>query len=149
MLRFEIDTEYSSEYIKLQVEKYKKMLDLVLELKIQEEEKEKEEEQKISKNKRRGKRLVSRILELNKNDEEDEEMDIESEPITPPKLEIPVIEPIPSPPPPQPVVVRDTRPIPVGSVICECGVQYVSKNKCRHIKSKHHIETMKFKNINC
>jgi len=137
MLRFEIDTEYSSEYIKLQVEKYKKMLDLVLELKMQEEEKEKEEEQKISKNKRRGKRLVSRILELNKNDEEDEEMEVESEPV------------VVAPPPPPPVIVRDTRPIPVGSVICECGVQYVSKNKCRHIKSKHHIEAMKFKNINC
>jgi len=46
-------------------------------------------------------------------------------------------------------VVRDTRFVPDGSVICECGVQYVSKNKCRHIKSKHHIEAMKFKNINC
>lgn len=178
-LTFSLDFDFSSGYIKKQLENINTLCNAVINAKMIQEKIEDEEDdddntptvvekKKSNKKKSKSKIINTKINLLQLPDQDDEKepeisirdiineekeddsneisVDVDTEPITLPKLEIPLIQPIPPPPPP---VVRDTRFVPVGSVICECGVQYVNKNKCRHIKSKHHIETMKFKNINC
>lgn len=176
-LTFSLDFDFSSGYIKKQLENINTLCNAVINAKMIQEKIEDEEDdddntptvvekKKSNKKKSKSKIINTKINLLQLPDQDDEkeleisirdiineekeddsnEISVDGETMNNKKKEKKKTKEVVVTTPP---VVRDTRFVPVGSVICECGVQYVSKNKCRHIKSKHHIEAMKFKNINC
>jgi hypothetical protein len=138
LLKFEIDSDYSSKYMKTQMDEIISLLNIIYENKIKDEEEEDIEyvqqvgKSKIKKNKKKKDDDEVDLLELIQeeiNEQESKEDETKQETKEEVKEE-PVSVPEPAP-----------------KIICECGGSFIKRNKMRHDNSKSHIQFIKLKNI--
>ena len=134
LLKFEIDSDYSSKYMKTQINEIISLLNIIYENKIKDEEEEDiEYVQQVGKSKMKKKKkkdddevdLLELIQEeINEQESKEEESKQETKEETK-----------------QEVVVDDVN------ILCECGSKFVKRNRARHLKTKIHTEYLHLKNL--
>lgn len=152
-LQFSLDFDFSSGYIKKQLENINTLCNAVINAKMIQEKIEDKEfndnyndndniptvvEKKKSKKKSKSKIVNTKInlLELPDDDEKEkaEKKVIIVEPSLP-KLELPLLQPIPEHVPKvEEKIVSSTK------INCICGSSYIKRNEKRHLGTKAHIE---------
>jgi len=135
LLKFEIDSDYSSKYMKTQINEIISLLNIIYENKIKDEEEEDiEYVQQVGKSKMKKKKkkdddevdLLELIQEeINEQESKEEESKQETKEETKE----------------QEVVVDDVN------ILCECGSKFVKRNRARHLKTKIHTEYLHLKNL--
>jgi len=135
LLKFEIDSDYSSKYMKTQMDEIISLLNIIYENKIKDEEEEDiEYVQQVGKSKMKKKKkkdddevdLLELIQEeINEQESKEEESKQETKEETKE----------------QEVVVDDVN------ILCECGSKFVKRNRARHLKTKIHTEYLHLKNL--
>jgi len=135
LLKFEIDSDYSSKYMKTQMDEIISILNIIYENKIKDEEEEDiEYVQQVGKSKMKKKKkkdddevdLLELIQEeINEQESKEEESKQETKEETKE----------------QEVVVDDVN------ILCECGSKFVKRNRARHLKTKIHTEYLHLKNL--
>jgi len=139
LLKFEIDSDYSSKYMKTQMDEIISLLNIIYENKIKDEEEEDIEyvqqvgKSKIKKNKKKKDDDEVDLLELIQeeiNEQESKEEESKQETKEEVKEETK-----------QEVVVDDVN------ILCECGSKFVKRNRARHLKTKIHTEYLHLKNL--
>lgn len=136
LLKFEIDSDYSSKYMKTQINEIISLLNIIYENKIKDEEEEDIEyvqqvgKSKIKKNKKKKDDDEVDLLELIQEEiNEQESKEEESKQETKEETKE------------QEVVVDDVN------ILCECGSKFVKRNRARHLKTKIHTEYLHLKNL--
>jgi hypothetical protein len=134
LLRFEIDSDFSSNYMKRQIDEIISLLNALYEKKLKDDEEE-EEIQYVGKSKSKMKKKKKKdddeveLLELIQeeiNEQESKEEETKQETKEESKQE---------------VVVDDVN------ILCECGSKFVKRNRARHLKTKMHTEYLHLKNL--
>jgi hypothetical protein len=135
LLRFEIDSDFSSNYMKRQIDEIISLLNALYEKKLKDDEEE-EEIQYVGKSK-------SEMKKKKKKDDDDEVdlLELIQEEINEQELkgDAEVVEPVVAP------VVEKKESDP--KIICECGGSFIKRNKLRHDTSKTHKQFVALKNI--
>jgi hypothetical protein len=137
LLRLELDTDFSSNYMKRQIDEIISLLNALYEKKLKDDEEEEEiYVQEVGKSKSKMKKKKKKddddevdLLELIQEEINEQESKEES------KEEETKQETI------QEVVVDDVN------ILCECGSKFVKRNRARHLKTKMHTEYLHLKNL--
>ena len=131
LLRLELDTDFSSNYMKRQIDEIISLLNALYEKKLKDDDEEEEVYvQEVGKSKSKMKKKKKKddeveLLELIQeeiNEQESKEEETKEETI-------------------QEVVVDDVN------ILCECGSKFVKRNRARHLKTKMHTEYLHLKNL--
>jgi hypothetical protein len=131
LLRLELDTDFSSNYMKRQIDEIISLLNALYEKKLKDDDEEEEvyvQEVGKSKSKMKKKKKKDDEVELLElipeeiNEQESKEEETKEETI-------------------QEVVVDDVN------ILCECGSKFVKRNRARHLKTKMHTEYLHLKNL--
>jgi hypothetical protein len=148
LLRFEIDSDFSSNYMKRNIDEIVSLLYALYEKKLKDDEEEEEVqyvEKSKSKIKKNNKKKVKKdddevdLLELIQeeiNEEESKENESKDYTIAVGSLA-------------QDSKVEETKQEVVDDVniLCECGSKFVKRNRARHLKTKMHTEYLHLKNL--
>ena len=141
LLRFEIDSDFSSNYMKRQIDEIISLLNALYEKKLKDDEEEEEiqyvgkSKSKIKKKKKKDDDEVD-LLELIQ--EEQESKDDESKDYT-----IAVGSLAQDSKEETKEEIKESDP----KIICECGGSFIKRNKLRHETSKTHKQFVALKNI--
>ena len=152
LLRFEIDSDFSSNYMKRQIDEIVSLLNALYEKKLKDDEEE-EEVQYVglskSKIKKNNKKKVKKdddevdLLELIQEEiDEQESKENESKDYT---IAVGILA--------QDSKVEETKQetkeevVDDVNILCECGSKFVKRNRARHLKTKMHTEYLHLKNL--
>ena len=148
LLRFEIDSDFSSNYMKRQIDEIISLLNALYEKKLKDDEEEEEVQyvgKSKSKIKKNNKKKVKKdddevdLLELIQEEiDEQESKENESKDYT---IAVGSLA--------QDSKVEETKQEVVDDVniLCECGSKFVKRNRARHLKTKMHTEYLHLKNL--
>jgi hypothetical protein len=134
LLRFEIDSDFSSNYMKRQIDEIISLLNALYEKKLKDDDEEEEvyvqevgrSKSKMKKKKKKDDDISEvELLELIQDEINEQESKQESKEETKQ----------------QEVVVDDVN------ILCECGSKFVKRNRARHLKTKMHTEYLHLKNL--
>ena len=125
LITFQLDTDFSTKYLKSQITDITNMMNSLYEKKVDENIYESEDDDDKLESTKVIKKRVGKIKLLNLNNT---------------TTEPPTIEAVPDNIAP---VVPETKP---SKIICECGGSFILRNKNRHEKTKSHID---FINLKC
>jgi len=140
LLRFEIDSDFSSKYMKTQIDEIISLLNALYEKKLKDDEEEEEiyvqevgkSKSKIKKKKKKDDDEVDLLEliqeEINEQESKEEETKQENKEEVNEETK-------------QEVVVDDVN------ILCECGSKFVKRNRARHLKTKMHTEYLHLKNL--
>jgi hypothetical protein len=135
LLRFEIDSDFSSNYMKRQIDEIISLLNALYEKKLKDDEEEEEiqyvgkSKSKIKKKKKKDDDEVDLLELIQEEINEQESKEEESKQETKEETKE------------QEVVVDDVN------ILCECGSKFVKRNRARHLKTKMHTEYLHLKNL--
>jgi hypothetical protein len=143
LLRFEIDSDFSSNYMKRQIDEIVSLLNALYEKKLKDDEEEEaiqyvgKSKSKIKKKKKKDDDEVD-LLELIQeeiNEEENKDYTIAVGSLAQDSKD--------------PETKEDTKQEVVDDVniLCECGSKFVKRNRARHLKTKMHTEYLHLKNL--
>ena len=150
LLRFEIDSDFSSNYMKRQIDEIISLLNALYEKKLKDDEEEEEVQYvKKSKIKKNNKKKVKKdddevkLLELIQEEiDEQESKENESKDYT---IAVGSLA--------QDSKVEETKEetkqevVDDVNILCECGSKFVKRNRARHLKTKMHTEYLHLKNL--
>lgn len=133
LLRFEIDSDFSSNYMKRQIDEIISLLNALYEKKLKDDEEE-EEIQYVGKIKKKKKKDDDEVdlLELIQEEQESKENESKDYTIAAQDSKEETKEEI-----------KESDP----KIICECGGSFIKRNKLRHETSKTHKQFVALKNI--
>jgi len=137
LLKFEIDSDFSSKYMKTQIDEIISLLNALYEKKLKDDEEEEEiyvqevgkSKSKIKKKKKKDDDEVDLLELIQEEINEQESKEEESKQETKEETKE------------QEVVVDDVN------ILCECGSKFVKRNRARHLKTKMHTEYLHLKNL--
>ena len=153
LLRFEIDSDFSSNYMKRQIDEIISLLNALYEKKLKDDEEEEEVQyvgKSKSKIKKNNKKKVKKdddevdLLELIQEEiDEQESKENESKDYT---IAVGILA--------QDSKVEETKQETKEeevkndvNILCECGSKFVKRNRARHLKTKMHTEYLHLKNL--
>ena len=143
LLRFEIDSDFSSTYMKRQIDEIISLLNALYEKKLKDDEEEEEvqyvgkSKSKIKKKKKKDDDEVDLLELIQEEIDEQESKENESKDYTI------AVGSLAQDSKETKEIIKESDP----KIICECGGSFIKRNKLRHETSKTHKQFVALKNI--